>query len=90
MTIITLTTDFGLRDGNVGVMKGVMWGIAPEARLADLSHTIGPQNVAEAAWVLKRAVPYFPAGTVHLIVVDPGVGTARRPIAAEIGTQRFV
>jgi S-adenosylmethionine hydrolase len=90
MTIITLTTDFGLKDGNVGVMKGVIWGIAPHVRLVDLSHTIAPQDVAEAAWVLKRAAPYFPAGTIHVAVIDPGVGTARRPLAAWIGQQRFV
>jgi S-adenosylmethionine hydrolase len=90
MPIITLTTDFGLRDGNVGVMKGVILALAPAARLVDLSHTIGPQDVAEAAWVLKRAVPYFPPETIHLVVVDPGVGTARRPLAARIGSQRFV
>jgi hypothetical protein len=90
MTIITLTTDFGLRDGNVGVMKGVIWGLAPEVRIADLSHTIGPQDVREAAWVLKRAVPYFQDGTIHMVVVDPGVGTARRPMAARLGTQYFV
>lgn len=88
--IISLTTDFGTKDGNVGVMKGVIWGIAPQARIADLSHQISPQNVAEAAWVLGRSAPYFPEGSVHVVVVDPGVGTARRPIAARLGPQRFV
>ncbi len=90
MTVITLMTDFGLKDGNVGVMKGVIWGIAPEAQIADLSHLIGPQNVREAAWILGRSAPYFPEGTVHVVVVDPGVGTKRRPIAARCGPQRFV
>jgi S-adenosyl-L-methionine hydrolase (adenosine-forming) len=88
--ILTLTTDFGLKDGNVGVMKGVIWGIIPQAQIADLSHMIGPQNVAEAALILSRSAPYFPAGTVHVIVVDPGVGTDRRPLAARIGPQFYV
>lgn len=90
MTIISLMTDFGLKDGNVGVMKGIIWGICPEAQIADLSHTIQPQNVREAALILFRSAPYFPKDTVHVVVVDPGVGTARRPIATQIGPQRFV
>jgi len=85
MTTITLMTDFGIKDGNVGVMKGVIWNICPEAHIADLSHMIGPQSIREAALVLARSVPYFPAGTIHVVVVDPGVGTARRPMAARIG-----
>ncbi len=88
--IVTLLTDFGLRDGNVGVMKGVIVGIAPAARLVDLSHQVPPQDVRQGAWVLDRAAPYFPAGTIHLAVVDPGVGTERRPMAARIGSQFFV
>jgi S-adenosyl-L-methionine hydrolase (adenosine-forming) len=87
---VTLTTDFGLKDGNVGVMKGVIWGIDPQAQIADLSHHITPQNVPEAALVVLRAAPYFPAGSVHVIVVDPGVGTDRRPIAARLGAQYYV
>lgn len=90
MSVITLMTDFGIRDGNVGVMKGVIWGIAPAAQIADLSHQIGPQNVREAALILGRSAPYFPPDSVHVVVVDPGVGTTRRPIAARIGDQRFV
>src|SRR5512141_1109240 len=90
VSFITLTTDFGIKDGNVGVMKGVIWGIAPQVNIADISHTIGPQNIREAALVLARSAPYFPAGTIHVVVVDPGVGTARRPIAARIGSQLFV
>ena len=78
--IITLLTDFGLDDGTVGVMKGVILGLAPRARLVDLSHGIGPQDIRAAAFVLGRTAPYFPDGTIHLVVVDPGVGTARRPI----------
>lgn len=90
MRIITLMTDFGLRDGNVGVMKGVIWGINPEAELVDISHLIGAQNVMEGALTLGRSAPYFPAGTIHVGVVDPGVGTTRRPIAARLGSQWFV
>jgi S-adenosylmethionine hydrolase len=90
MSTITLLTDFGLKDGNVGVMKGVIWGITPDLHIADLSHYISPQNVPEAALVLRRAAPYFPDGTVHVVVVDPGVGTERRPIAAQLGTHYFV
>ncbi|KAA3642826.1 MAG: hypothetical protein DWQ07_20090 [Chloroflexi bacterium] len=90
MTLITLTTDFGTRDGNVGVMKGIIYGIQPQARIVDLSHEIEPQNIHQAAWVLQRQVFYFPENTVHVVVVDPGVGTARRPIAARIGTQCVV
>src|SRR5512138_1437911 len=90
MTIISLMTDFGIKDGNVGVMKGVIWGIAPDAHISDLSHMIGPQNVSEAALILLRSAPYFPAGSVHLVVVDPGVGTARRPMAARLGDQFYV
>jgi hypothetical protein len=87
---ITLLTDFGLKDGNVGVMKGVILGIAPEVNLIDLSHFIQPQNIAEAAVILARSAPYFPPGTIHLYVVDPGVGTSRRPLAARLGEHYFV
>jgi S-adenosylmethionine hydrolase len=81
---ITLLTDFGDRDGYVGVMKGVIAGICPDARLIDLTHDIPPQNLAAARFTLLNAYPYFPAGTVHLVVVDPGVGTARRAIALQL------
>lgn len=90
MAIITLTTDFGTEDGNVGVMKGVILGIAPEVRIVDLSHQIGPQNIHQAAFVLARQIFYFPPETVHVVVVDPGVGTDRRPIAARVGNQLLV
>ena len=90
MTTISLLTDFGLKDGNVGVMKGVIWGIAPDALISDLSHTIPPQDVREAALVLARSAPYFPEGSIHVVVVDPGVGTDRWPIAARLGNQFFV
>jgi len=90
MTIITLTTDFGLKDGNTAVMKGVILGIAPGVRLVDLSHAIPPQDVRAAAFVLGRTAPYFPEGTIHLVVVDPGVGTERRPMAARVGLHFYV
>ena len=90
MSIITLLTDFGLKDGNVGVMKGVIWRIAPEVQITDLSHLIQPQNIQEGALVLARSAPFFPVGTVHLAIVDPGVGTPRRPIAARLGEMFYV
>lgn len=88
--ILTLLTDFGERDGYTGVIKGVVWGMAPDARIADLTHAVGPQNVLQGALILGNSVPYFPPGTVHLGVVDPGVGTRRRPLAACLGGQYFV
>jgi S-adenosylmethionine hydrolase len=90
MPVITLLTDFGLSDTFIGVMKGVIWSIAPGAQIADLTHEIPPQNVLEAAMAIAEAAPYFPAGTIHTCVVDPGVGTARRPMLALIGGQYFV
>lgn len=90
MKFITLLTDFGLEDGYPAIMKGVIWGIAPDAQIADISHAVSPQNIFQGALTLKRAVPYFPRGTVHVAVVDPGVGTSRRAIAARLGTQFFV
>ncbi len=90
MPILTLTTDFGLKDGNVGVMKGVIWGICPTAEIADLSHLISPQNIAEAGLILYRSATFYPKGTVHVVVVDPGVGTIRRALAARIGDWYYV
>jgi len=90
MPILTLTTDFGLKDGFVGTLKGVIWGIYPEAQIADLSHAIAPQNVLEGAYALWRAYSFFPPGTVHVAVVDPGVGTQRRPLAMRAGMWYFV
>jgi S-adenosyl-L-methionine hydrolase (adenosine-forming) len=90
MTVITLLTDFGMRDGYPGAMKGVIWKIAPGVQITDLSHEISPQNILEAALLLSRTAPYFPDGTIHVAVVDPGVGTSRRGIAAQIGSQYFI
>jgi len=83
MTIVTLTTDFGFSDGFVGIMKGVILGRAPDVRVVDVTHGIPPQDVLAGALTLRHAVPYFPAGTIHVGVVDPGVGTARRPLCVE-------
>jgi hypothetical protein len=88
--VITLTTDFGLRDPFVGIMKGVILGICPEARLVDLSHEIAPQDVLEAQLALEAAAGFFPAGSVHLAVVDPGVGSRRRALALRAGVNYFV
>ena len=79
--IITFTSDFGLDDWFVGVVHGVLHERCPGARVVDLTHSIPPGNVARAAFVLEAATPDFPAGTVHLVVVDPGVGTDRRALA---------
>ncbi len=90
VAIITLTTDFGLRDPYVGIMKGVILGINPEARLVDLTHEIAPQEILEGALALEAAVPFFPPGSIHLAVVDPGVGSSRRPLALAARGQSFV
>jgi S-adenosylmethionine hydrolase len=81
MRVITLLTDFGLEDGYVASMKGVVATIAPEARLVDVTHLVPPQDVASGRFRLLTVAPYFPPGTIHLAVVDPGVGTARRAVA---------
>lgn len=80
--IITLTTDFGLGH-YVGQLKGVIAGRCPGATVIDLTHDIQPQNITQAAWVLMTSVEYFPPGTIHLVVVDPGVGTDRRALAVK-------
>jgi S-adenosylmethionine hydrolase len=88
--IITLTTDFGLSDHFVGVMKGVILGIQPAAQLIDISHGVQPYDIADGAFTIAQAYRYFPKKTVHVVVVDPGVGSARRPLLAEIAEQYFV
>jgi S-adenosylmethionine hydrolase len=90
MTVISLTTDFGTGDHEAGVLKGVIWKIAPVVHIADLSHDISPHDILEAGLLLWRAEPYFPDGTIHVAVVDPGVGTSRRGIAAHLGSQYFI
>ena len=88
--LIALLTDFGLRDHYVGTMKGVVLGICPEATLVDISHEVAPQDIREGALELAAAFRYFPIGTTFLVVVDPGVGSTRRGIAADVGDYRFV
>ncbi len=88
--ILTLTTDFGVSDHYVGVMKGVILGICPQAQMVDISHEVTPFEITEGAWLIAQAYHYFPPKTVHLVVVDPGVGTARRPILLEAAGQYFV
>jgi S-adenosylmethionine hydrolase len=88
--IVTLTTDFGAAGPYVGAMKGVILSFAPRARIVDITHEITPFAVPEAAFVLAQACPLFPCGTIHVAVVDPGVGTSRRPILAEAEGQCFV
>lgn len=88
--IITLITDFGTRDGYVGVMKGVIAGIAPDASIIDISHEVAPQDISEAALILKDSCRYFPKGTIHLVVVDPGVGGSRRAIIVETSDYVFI
>ncbi len=88
--IITLTTDFGLQDYYVGALKGVILNIAPHARLIDISHNIPPQDIMAGAWVIQNAAMLYPEGTVHLVVVDPGVGTERKPVALKINDHFFV
>ncbi len=90
MPTICLLTDFGTRDGYPAVMKGVILSICPAAQFVDITHETGAQNVMEGALTLRRVSAYFPAGTIFLAVVDPGVGTERRPLAARIGEHYFV
>jgi S-adenosylmethionine hydrolase len=88
--ILTLTSDFGLADHYVAVMKGVILGICPPARIVDISHGVAPYDIAEGAYLIAQAYASFPPKTVHVVVVDPGVGTARRPILLEAAGQYFV
>jgi len=88
--VITLLTDFGTQDAFVGVMKGVIKTLAPDADVIDLTHHVPPQDIKAGAFVLKTAIRYFPPGTIHLAVVDPGVGGARRPVAVRLGDCVYV
>ena len=90
MSIITLLTDFGTKDEYVGLMKGVILSINPSATIVDITHGIDSQDIVQAAYAIHSAFRYFPAGSVHLIVVDPGVGTGRSLLALEMGSQYFV
>ncbi|MDP2681964.1 MAG: SAM-dependent chlorinase/fluorinase [Deltaproteobacteria bacterium] len=88
--IITLLTDFGTEDGYAGAMKGVILSINPDAVIVDISHQISPQDIAAGAFVLSQSVPFFPKGTIHMAIVDPGVGGKRRPILIETDRYFFV
>ncbi|HUM05437.1 MAG TPA: SAM-dependent chlorinase/fluorinase [Terriglobales bacterium] len=88
--IITLTTDFGTNDHFVGTMKGVILEMVPDAQLIDISHAVQPFDVLDGALTISQAYRYFPPGTVHVVVVDPGVGTARRPIILTGDRHQFV
>src|SRR5687767_8701973 len=88
--VIALLTDFGTRDHYAGTMKGVALGICPDAAFVDITHDIAPHDVLGGALELSASYKYFPPGTIFLVVVDPGVGSARRPLAAEAGGYRFV
>src|SRR3972149_3275849 len=88
--LITLIPALGCKDPFVGIMKGVIFGINPSATIIDLSHGISPQDVLAGALVLRHAVPFFPGGTIHVAVVDPGVGSSRRPLLIESEGSFFV
>src|SRR5437868_4967581 len=88
--ILTLTTDFGTSDHYVGTMKGVILGICPDAQIVDISHEVAPYEITEGAYLVAQAYRYFPRKTVHVVVVDPGVGTSRRPILVEAVGQYFI
>jgi S-adenosylmethionine hydrolase len=88
--IITLTTDFGLADPYVAEMKAVILSINPNAKIVDITHHVEKFNVRNGAFVLAAASPYFPKGTIHVAVVDPGVGTKRKPILIETGKDFFI
>ena len=88
--IISLLTDFGTQDGFVGIMKGVIVGINPAASIIDLSHEVPPQDILTGALILRSAVAFFPPGTIHVAVIDPGVGSDRRAILVETATSLLV
>ncbi|MEI6231601.1 MAG: SAM-dependent chlorinase/fluorinase [Planctomycetota bacterium] len=90
MSLITLTTDFGLCDSYVGVMKGVILSIAPTARIVDLCHGIPPQDIVAGALALDQSTSFFPAGTIHVAVVDPGVGSARTTVIIETERATYI
>ena len=88
--LLVFTTDFGTADPYAGIMRGVVLGINPQARLMDLTHQISPQNIAQASFVLGNSYRYFPPEAIHVVVVDPGVGTGRRPVLVSTPHGRFV
>ncbi|MGC1783016.1 MAG: SAM-dependent chlorinase/fluorinase [Acidobacteriaceae bacterium] len=88
--LLSLTTDFGLTDPFVGIMKGVVLGVCPSAQIIDISHGIAPFDVLSGALAIWQAWHYFPADTVHVVVVDPGVGSERQPVLARMGGHWFI
>ncbi len=88
--LITLTTDFGLQDHYVGTMKGVILSRCPGAQMIDISHEISPFSIHAGAYAIDQAAPFFPSGTVHLVVIDPGVGTKREPLLLQAMNQFFI
>ena len=88
--IITLTTDFGYADPYVGAVKGTILRVCPQARLVDVTHAVPAHQVLTGAFILASAAPYFPAGTLHLVIIDPGVGTDRAILVAQFGGQIFI
>ena len=88
--IVTFTTDFGLRDPFVGIMHGVVLNINPDARIVDVCHSVASFDVLDGAWTIAQAYRFFPPRSVHVVVVDPGVGGARRPILAETDDHVFI
>lgn len=90
MTVVAFLTDFGFDDDEAMLLKGVVWNLAPDTRCADLTHAIPAQNIRAGAEVIGNSFAAFPAGTIFIAVVDPGVGTSRRGMAAHIGPYYFV
>lgn len=88
--IVTFTTDFGTEDHFVGTMKGVILGINPECNIVDICNHVQPFNIFDGAFTISQAYQYYPAGTIHVVIVDPGVGTTRRPIVIDTGKYVFV
>lgn len=88
--LITLTSDFGLHDPFVGIMKGVIFGINPQAAVIDLTHGVPPQDIMAGALTVRQASTYFPRGTIHVVIVDPGVGSGRRPLLIECDGSYFI
>lgn len=88
--IITLTTDFGTKDGYVGAMKGKILSINPNAKIIDITHEISPQNIREASWTLLRSTPLYPKNTIHVAVIDPGVGSMREAIVIQANDQWYI
>jgi S-adenosylmethionine hydrolase len=88
--LITLTTDFGTTDHFAGTMKGVILGIQPAAQIVDITHEVQAYEISDGAFTIAQAYPYFPKRTIHIVVVDPGVGSTRRPLLAEMAGQFFI